>query len=243
MKEATAPNGSGQKPSFWTKLAYGFGSAAYGVKDAGLKYFLLLFYAQVIGMDARLVSLAILIALVADAISDPIMGYWSDNFRSKWGRRHPFMYAAAVPVALSYYFIWTPPEGWSDQALFWYIVVLVITARTFITLYETPSAALAPELTDDYHERSSILSFRFFFAWFGGNAMSVIAFALIFPAFVTIAIINGQFNPDAYAFYGLFGSLVMFGAIMISALRTHHYIPRLPKAPPKRDITSKMISP
>ena len=241
MKEATAPNGSGQKPSFWTKLAYGFGSAAYGVKDAGLKYFLLLFYAQVIGMDARLVSLAILIALVADAISDPIMGYWSDNFRSKWGRRHPFMYAAAVPVALSYYFIWTPPEGWSDQALFWYIVVLVITARTFITVYETPSAALAPELTDDYDERSSILSFRFFFGWFGGNAMSVIAFALIFPAFVTIAITNGQFNPDAYAFYGLFGSLVMFGAIMISALGTHHYIPRLRKAPPKRDMTLKMI--
>lgn len=241
MTDALAATAPAQKPSFWTKLAYGFGSAAYGAKDAGLKYFLLLFYAQVVGMDARLVSLAILIALIADAISDPIMGYWSDNFRSRWGRRHPFMYAAAIPVALSYYFIWTPPEGWSDQALFWYILVLVIVTRTFITVYETPSAALAPELTDDYDERSSILSFRYFFGWFGGNAMSVIAFALIFPAFVTVAITNGQFNPDAYAFYGLLGSLVMFGAIMISALGTHHYIPRLRKAPPKRDMTLKMI--
>lgn len=241
LTEAAMAPASGKKPSFWTKFAYGFGSVAYGTKDAGLKYFLLLFYSQVVGMDPRLVSLAILIALVFDAISDPIVGYWSDNFRSKWGRRHPFMYAAAVPVAVSYYFIWTPPEGWSEQALFWYIVVLAITIRTFITVYETPSSALAPELTDDYDERSSILSFRYFFGYFGGNAMTVIAFALIFPAFVTIAITNGQFNRDAYSFYGLMGSLVMFGAIMISALGTHHYIPKLRQPPPKREMTLKKI--
>ncbi len=228
-------------PSLWTKLAYGFGSVAYGTKDAGLKYFLLLFYAQVIGMDARLVSLAILVALIFDAISDPIVGYWSDNFRSKWGRRHPFMYAAAIPVAVSYYFIWTPPTGWSDEALFWYIVVLAITIRTFITVYETPSTALAPELTADYDERSSILSFRYFFGWFGGNAMSVIAFVAIFPAFATAAITNGQFNQDAYAFYGLMGSITIFVAILISAVGTHSYIPRLRSAPPKRDMTLKMI--
>ncbi|OAN99346.1 sugar transporter [Sphingomonadales bacterium EhC05] len=230
-----------QKPSFWTKIAYGFGSVAYGTKDAGLKYFLLLFYAQVVGMDPRLVSLAILIALVFDAISDPIVGYWSDNFRSKWGRRHPFMYAAAIPVAVSYYFIWTPPEGWSDQALFWYIVVLAITIRTFITVYETPSTALAPELTDNYDERSTILSYRYFFGWTGGNTMTVVAFALIFPAFGTVAYANGQFNPDAYAFYGLVGSLVIFSAIMISALGTHRYIPHLRSAPPKREMSLKMI--
>ena len=112
------------KPSLWTKFAYGFGSVAYGIKDQGFKYFLLLFYAQVVGLDARLVSLAILIALIADAFSDPIVGYWSDNFRSRWGRRHPFMYAAAIPIVVTYYFLWTPPEGWSQQALFWYVVLL-----------------------------------------------------------------------------------------------------------------------
>lgn len=240
MTSADAASPSGKTP-FWTKAAYGFGSVAYGVKDQGLKYFLLLFYAQVVGMDAQLVSFAILIALVSDAISDPIVGYWSDNFRSKWGRRHPFMYAAAIPVAVSYYFIWTPPEGWSDQQLFWYIVVLAVIIRSFITVYETPSAALAPELTDDYDERSNIMSFRYFFGWFGGNAMSVILFALIFPAFVTVAITNGQFNPDAYAFYGLVGSLIMFAAIMISALGTHSHIPRLRQPPPKRQMTLPKI--
>ena len=151
------------------------------------------------------------------------------------------MYAAAIPVAVSYYFIWAPPQGWSDTALFWYVVVLAITIRTFITVYETPSSALAPELTSDYDERSSILSFRYFFGWVGGNSMAVIAFTLIFPAFVTVAITNGQFNPDAYAFYGLVGSIVIFTAIMVSALGTHRFIPQLRQAPAKRDMTLKMI--
>lgn len=85
-----------------TKLAYGIGAVAYGVKDNGFGFFLLMFYSQVIGLDAGMVGLAIMIALILDAISDPIVGYWSDNLHSKWGRRHPFIYASAVPVALTY---------------------------------------------------------------------------------------------------------------------------------------------
>ncbi len=229
------------KPSIWTKLAYGFGSVAYGIKDGGFQFFLLIFYAQVIGLNAQLVGLAILIALVADAISDPIVGYWSDNFRSKWGRRHPFMYAAAVPVAISYYFLWNPPEGWSNTQLFWYVLLLSILIRTFITIYETPSTALAPEMTQDYDERSSVISFRWFFGWLGGNTMAIAMFILVFPAFVTVAISNGQFNRDAYAAYGFIASLVMFAAIMISAMGTHHLIPKLRAPPAKRKITPGLM--
>ncbi|MEM9310872.1 MAG: MFS transporter [Pseudomonadota bacterium] len=234
MTESTDEALPKRGPALATKLAYGFGAVAYGVKDSGLKYFLLIFYAQVVGVDSRLVSVAILIALMCDAISDPIVGYWSDNLRSRWGRRHPFMYAAAIPISVSFYAIWNPPEGWSDGALFWYILALAILIRTFITFYETPSTALVPELSDDYDERSSILSFRYFFGWFGGNAMTVAAFLLIFPAFVSASYSNGQFNPEAYKTYGLAGSVVMFAAILISALGTHNYIPKLRTPPPKR---------
>ena len=73
------------------KFAYGFGSVAYGVKDSAFGYFLLLFYGTVLGLDGRLVGLALLFILIFDALSDPIVGYISDNWRSKWGRRHPFM--------------------------------------------------------------------------------------------------------------------------------------------------------
>ncbi len=222
--------------SFATRLAYGFGSVAFGVKDNGFSYFLLLFYSQVVGIDARLVSLAITIALVFDAFSDPIVGYWSDNTHSRWGRRHPFMYAAALPVALSYMMLWRPPVGWNEQETFWYLLVLAVIIRVCITVYETPSSALAPELTSGYDERSTLASFRLYFAWTGGNFMSVLMFAAIFPAFVTATIPNGQFNRESYALYGMIASALIFVAILVSAAGTHSRIPYL-HAPAKRRLT------
>ncbi len=221
------------KPSRLTKLAYGVGNAAFGIKDQGFGFFLLIFYSQVIGIDARLVGLALTLALVIDAFADPIVGYWSDNFRSRWGRRHPFMYAAAIPVSVSYFLLWSPPAGWDQSALFWYVLALTVSCRIFITFFETPSAALAPELTRDYDERSSILSYRSFFGWTGGNAMTVLMFFLVFPAYVTATISNGQFNREAYGAYGLIASIAIFAAIMISALGTHSRIPDLPQPPPR----------
>jgi Na+/melibiose symporter-like transporter len=222
------------RPSLGTKLAYGIGSAAFGIKDSGFGFFLLIFYSQVIGIDARLVGLALTLALVLDAISDPIVGYWSDNFRSKWGRRHPFMYASALPIAISYYLLWSPPKDWDQTALFWYVLVLAVLTRTFLTFFETPSAALGPELTRDYDQRSGLLSYRTFFGWAGGNLMTVVMFFFLFPAFVTPAIANGQFNRDAYAVYGVMAAVVIFASILISALGTHAQIPKLVR-PPERD--------
>ena len=102
-----------------TKLTFGLGAVAGGVTTGAFDFFLLIFYSQVIGLDARVVGLAILIALIFDAVSDPVVGYWSDNFRSRWGRRHPFMYASAIPVTLSFFFLWAPPENASQTVLFW----------------------------------------------------------------------------------------------------------------------------
>lgn len=224
-------------PTIWTKLAYGFGSVAYGVKDNGFAYFLLIFYTQVIGVDARLVGIAITTALVFDAISDPVVGYWSDNLRHKWGRRHPFMYASALPVAASYFMLWNPPQGLSEIQLFWYLLILAVLIRTFITFYETPSSALAPELSQNYDQRSSLLSFRYYFGWTGGNAMTVMMFMFLFPAFATAAIPNGQFNRDAYALFGMIGSALILTAILVSAGGTHARIAHLMPPPPKRQLT------
>lgn len=210
-----------------TRLAYGFGAVAYGVKDSGFNYFLLIFYSQVIGLEARLVGLALTIALLFDALSDPLVGYWSDHLRSRWGRRHPFMYAAALPVALSYFLLWNPPAGWGQWQLFGYVLGLSVAIRLLITFYEIPSSALTAELTADYDARAALISFRYFFGWSGGNLMSVIMFLVVFPAFATIAIRNGQFNRDAYALYGQIASVLIFISIMVSALGTHAAIPQL----------------
>ena len=174
----TSGEGTAARPSVWLKLAHGSGAAAFGIKNGGFDYFLLLFYGTVVGLEPGLVGLAILIALVIDAISDPLVGYWSDNFRSRWGRRHPFMYAAALPVALSYFLLWNPPD-WGQTGLFLYLTLIAVLIRTFITFYETPSSALIPEITADYEERTSLQSYRLLFGWSGGNLMTIVMFGVL----------------------------------------------------------------
>jgi Na+/melibiose symporter-like transporter len=237
---AREPRASGGPP-LWTKLTYGVGAIAFGVKDNGFSYFLLLFYSQVIGVDARLVGLALTTALFIDAFVDPVVGYWSDNLRSRWGRRHPFMYGAALPIAATYFLLWNPPQGWSDVALFGYLLTLAVLVRVLISLYEIPSTALAPELTDDYDGRSTLLSFRSYFGWTGGNAMSVFMFSVLFPLFVTAAIPNGQFNREAYATYGMIASGLMLASILASSLGTHARIATLKRPPPRRTLTLRTI--
>jgi GPH family glycoside/pentoside/hexuronide:cation symporter len=236
-----SPGTAASRPSRWIKGAYGFGTVATGVVETGFNYFLLIFYSQVIGLDARLVSLAITLALVLDAVVDPVVGYWSDNLRSRWGRRHPLMYGSAIPVALAYLLLWNPSPEWGQQAVFWYLLVLSVAIRVFLTFYETPSSALAPELTHDYDERSSIMGYRLFFGWAGGNVMTVLMFAVVFPAAVTATITNGQFNREAYALYGIIAAALIFLAILVSAAGTHSRTPHLSAPPPKRRMTLRII--
>ncbi len=214
-----------------TKLFYGFGSIAYGVKDNGFSTLLLLFYNQVVGLPSGMVGGAIMIALVVDAFLDPIVGQLSDNLRSRWGRRHPFMYASALPVALSYLLLWNPPH-WSQGALFVYLVVVAIVVRTFITFYEIPSSALVAELSDDYDERTVFFAWRFFFGWFGGLTMAVLAFRVLLAPDATHPV--GQLNPAGYVHYGFVAAIIMFAAILISAAGTHRLIPEFHVPPPRR---------
>ena len=225
--------GQTHRTSFLTRIAYGFGSVAYGVKDNGFGYFLLLFYGTVIGVDPGMVGLAIFIALMLDAVSDPVVGYVSDNWRSKWGRRHPFMYAAAIPVSISYFLLWNPPEL-SDGQLFWYLLILAVLIRTFITFYETPSSSLLPELSQDYDERTKLQAWRLYFGWTGGNLMSVLMFGALLVANEKYPV--GTLNRDGYAAYGIISSVLIFLSIMISALGTHSEIKYLKPPPPQRKI-------
>lgn len=230
---------SASKVSIGRKVAYGFGSVAFGVKNNGFDYFFLIFYSQVMGVSAYLVSLALMAALIVDALSDPLIGYLSDNTRSRWGRRHPFMYAAALPASLAYYFVWNPPAELEGDALFPYIVTVAILVRTLITVYEIPSSSLVAEMSDDYDERTNMLSYRYFFGWTGGTLMG--AFATIFILIPTATTSNGMFNVEGHGQVGAIAATVIFLAIMISALGTHKMIPDLKPPPPARQMSIGLI--
>ncbi|MEL7230936.1 MAG: MFS transporter [Pseudomonadota bacterium] len=230
MSEAVA-----HKPGFLTKIAYGIGGAAGGVKNNGFDYVLLLFYSQVMGLPAIMVAWALIIALFVDAISDPMVGYWSDNLRSKLGRRHPFMYIAMVPVAVSYFFLWNPPDAMETPGLFAWLLTLTVLIRLMYTLYEVPNTALAAELSQDYDDRTSLISYRYFFAWIGGLTVQVILFAALLEPSENDP--TGFFHLPGWNTYGLIGGCVIFTAILISSAGTHHQIPNFKAPPPRRPLT------
>ena len=214
-----------------TKLIYGLGTVAFGVKDNGFQTILLPFYNLVLHVPAQLVGLAIFIALVVDAFLDPVVGHLSDNLRTRWGRRHPLMYLSALPVAVSYLLLWNPP-ALSTTGLFFYLIVVAVVVRTFITFYEIPSAALVPELTDDYDTRTSFVAYRVFFAWFGGLTLLELAYLVFLTPDATHKV--GQLNRVGYSHYGLTAAAVMLVAILASAVGTHRFIPQLRQAPARK---------
>ena len=234
---SATPSAAGAAPAvtLTTKLFYGLGWVAFGIKDNGFQTFILLFYSQLVGLPANWVGGAIFAALVVDAFMDPIVGQMSDHWRSRWGRRHPFMYAAALPVAVSYLALWNPPHLTPELTVV-YLTVVAVIVRTFITFYEIPSTALAPELTEDYDQRTAILGYRYMFGWLGGLGMTALAYLVFLVPSARYPV--GQLNPVGYSQYGAVSAAVMFVVILVSAAGTHRRIPylRLPAAGPRRSL-------
>lgn len=232
MSETALPE---KKLGHLTRMAFGVGGAAGGIKNNGFDYVLLLFYSQILGLPGWWVAGAIWIALIVDAVSDPVVGYWSDNLRSKLGRRHPFLYAAAIPVAIAYFFVWNPPTGLEGSSLFAWLLTLTIIVRVGYTLFEVPSLSLAAELSQDYDVRTMLMSYRYFFAWVGGLAIQVMLFTFFLQPSEGDA--QGFQHIPGWNIYGLVGAGAIFSAITITALGTHHRIPHLKKPPEKRELT------
>ncbi len=214
------------------RLSYGVGAIAYGIKENGFAYLLLLFYNQVLGLPQNLVGIGIFIALLVDAVTDPVVGSASDNLRGRWGRRHPFMYASALPAALGFYLLWSPPAGLTTGGLFAYFLCFAVLVRIAITFYEIPSSALVAELTDDYHLRTRFLGLRHFFGWWGGLAVAVFTYAVLLVPTPETPV--GVLNREGYASYAWISSTLMLLSILASTLGTHRYIPLLRRAPARR---------
>ncbi|HJN49408.1 MAG: MFS transporter [Pseudomonadales bacterium] len=95
---------------------YGFGNLSPAIKGNFLGAPIFYYYNNVLGLEAWLVSLALALALVIDGITDPLVGYMSDHTRSRFGRRHPYIYASVLPGALCYFFLIMANFGTSQSA-------------------------------------------------------------------------------------------------------------------------------
>ena len=218
-------NLSSDKLTVKTKLAFGIGATGEGATNwifAGLTFF---FYNQVLGLSGSLTGLAVLIAIIFDAISDPVMGSISDRFMSKLGRRHPFMFAAPFPTVIAIYLMFFPPVGLSEFELFGWLIFSTILLRLSITLFAVPHLALGAELSDDYFERSRVMSYNNLFGYMGVIIMHIFVWFLIFPYFAGERV--GQLYQESYRPIAIFSMVLISLCILASAYFTKDRVPYL----------------
>ncbi len=232
--DLTAAPAVGARLGLATKMSYGLGSVAFGVASQALSTAIISQYLFiVIGIPSLLIGAAIMISQIVDAFADPILGQWSDSVRTPWGRRHPFMYAAAIPGALAFWALWHPPTGWSAQSLFVYMVAVLVVVRFFNAMYEIPSSALTPELAPDYHDRTSLIAWRWVFGVAGATVMTTLLNVVYLRHDATHKL--GILNRAGYGQWGTLAAGAILVSILISSLATHRYIPRL-NIPPVRHV-------
>jgi Na+/melibiose symporter-like transporter len=208
-----------------TRLAYGVGAAAESAIAMAFNTFNFLFYNNVLGLSGTLCGLAVTIALVFDAVSDPLVGSISDRWRSRLGRRHPFLYAAPIPMGLFFLAIYMPPEGLEGLGLFTWFTLFTILLRTAQTLYQVPHLALGAEMTDGYRERSVLMSYNTVFALIGTFGV----FYLGWSYFGSLE--EGTASRPGYGVMA--GAIALFAVVVVfaSAFFTRDQIPRLSAAP------------
>ncbi len=225
MKSKAPPLSAG------VKFNFGAGQVAESIKTCSFTTFLLFYYNQVLGLAGDLAGMAIAIALIFDALTDPIVGSISDRWRGPRGRRHPFMYASAIPLAICFYLLfapWVTVEEVGQWGLFAWMLLATVLTRGALTLLHVPHMALGAELSEDYDERTVLVAIRHFFGALGYILVYVLGFGVFFTPSAEFP--NGQLNPAGYPPFALTLGLVMLVSVLMTAYGTRSRIPHLPKA-------------
>ncbi len=195
------------KLSLKTKIIYALGEMPGSHMNSAIGAFLALYYNQILGVSASTISIAMGLALFLDAVSDPVVGTYSDNFKSNLGRRHPLMYAAALPLGIFMALLFSPPAGLGEAAIVAWLASFLILARLTFTFFSVPWSAMTSELTDSYSERSVVVSWR----QIVGHSLAALYGFLIFTFIFSEsdAFPQGQLNPENYTLFApLLGTLI-----------------------------------
>lgn len=219
-----------------TKVFQAVGALPEALKVFAFNTFLLFYYNQVLGLGALAASTAIGAALVIDAAVDPLIGSFSDGLKARLGRRHPLMYLSVAPMGLGLFLAFSPPTALGQTALTAWLFGTVVVTHVSMSLFVVPWTALYAEFSDNYDERTSIVTWRYAIGWMGSLAFIASSWGLIFAR--TPGYARGQLNPHAYAHFAPFAALAVAGAALIATELTRREIPYLlqptERAPPFR---------
>lgn len=157
--------------SVWQKLAYGSGNAANNFAVNAPKALVPPVFQMTLGLNPALVGIALAVPRLWDAFTDPLMGMISDNTRSRWGRRRPWVFAGAILAGLSFAGFWWVPAGLSGWMLFAFLLGMLLLLYTCTTVYAVPWYSMLPEMSPDYHERTRVAAFSSFMNKLSGIAV------------------------------------------------------------------------
>ncbi|TDT61286.1 MFS transporter [Fonticella tunisiensis] len=216
------------------KIGYGSGNFSVGVSMQVVGAYLVFYCTAILGIPGSLVGLAVSLSIVWDAVTDPLMGYFSDITRSKtFGRRHLYLLIGGIGIALTNFFLWNIDASLPDHIKFTFIFIDILAVKTFMTIFTTPYTALGAELSNDYNERTTIQGIKTIFFLLGLSLVSVIGMYIFFQPTHEYPV--GQLNPKAYNHMGLFSSIIVVIFALICYLSTKKYIPLLNQPEIKSD--------
>jgi Na+/melibiose symporter-like transporter len=207
--------------------SYGVGQVGEALVTVGFNTFLLFYYNQVLGVSGTLTGAVLAVSLVLDAFVDPVAGAISDRLHSRYGRRHPFMVASAVPLGAFFFLIFNPPSGLDEIELAAWLLAFTLLTRLAMTFYTVPHLALGAEMAHEYDQRSTLYSLNTLFAALGGAFGTAAAYRLFFPT--TPEFSPGVLNPAGYATFSLAFAAGIAVAILVAAFGTRREIPHLPR--------------
>ena len=210
----------------------------YGVCDLGgnlfftvIAFLLLNYLTDTVGISAGLAGTIIMVGKIWDAVTDPVAGYLSDHTRSRWGRRRPYIFCGAIPLFLTMILMFTNPRLESQGALFaWGVAAFCLLCAAY-TVVNIPYSALTPELTRDFHERTSLNGYRFGFAVVG----TLLGAGAALPLVNAFSDRNTGFTVMAAAF-----GFIMMATAMITAVTVKE--PARPAAGPGQGFFKTYLS-
>ena len=213
------------KVSLATKAFQAIGALPEALKNFAFSTFLLFYYNQVLHVDAFKASAAIALALIIDAGVDPLIGSYSDHLKVRLGRRHLLMYLSAVPIAIGVWLVFAPPSGLSENLLLAWLFGTVVITHVSMSVFVVPWTALYAEFSDDYVERTTIVTWRYAIGWLGTLVFILATWRFVFAS--TPAYNPGQLNPHAYGLFGPIAAIAILVSVLVTTHLTRREIPYL----------------
>lgn len=157
-----------RKLTFWQKGFWGIGAGASNIMSNAHGYLAMPIYQIALGVDPVILGIAMGIPRLVDAISDPIIGHISDNTRSRFGRRRPYIFIGAIISTLLFILMWMPPVSLGIGGIAAYFFVVSLLYYIAYAVFSIPWGAMGLELTEDYNERTRVQAYAHFISSLSG---------------------------------------------------------------------------